>query len=125
MSEALRPLTAAEDRVFRRLFECSFPGRDELVTQLQTVQVATLDPDGGLALHPDKSHPPAVVKYRVPIEGSYTDSDGVDAHVLLHVVNGYMDELEIFKEDGSPVTIAAVTVTASIQLFCPTGGEPA
>jgi hypothetical protein len=31
------------------------------------------------------------------------DTDGVLIHVLLHVVDGFMNELEIFREDSGPI----------------------
>jgi hypothetical protein len=39
------------------------------------------------------------VKRRIPIEAEALDSDGVKIHILLHVVHGFMDEIEIFRED--------------------------
>jgi hypothetical protein len=31
------------------------------------------------------------------------DEDGTTFHVLLHVVDGYIDELERYREDGRPI----------------------
>ena len=45
---------------------------------------------------------PAPVLYRVPVDGSMPDIDGVPICVLLHVSDdGYMSELEIYRADGS------------------------
>jgi hypothetical protein len=45
---------------------------------------------------------PAPVLYRVPVDGSMPDIDGVPICVLLHVSDdGYMNELEIYRADGS------------------------
>jgi hypothetical protein len=58
------------------------------------------------------------VKYRIPIEGSCPDTDGVVIHILLHVVNGYLNEIEIYKDDSSRVNRALAG--AALDLFCPT-----
>jgi len=117
-----RPLRAEEQQIFNRLFLCNFPGRDELRRQLVDLKVSQLDENGWISLHPSVKDP-AVVKYRVPIEGSYPDVDGVQIHILLHVVDGFLCDLEVFKEDGSAVVQHPEAST--LKLFCPTGGEPA
>ena len=45
----------------------------------------------------------ALVKRRIPIEAEGLDSDGVKVHFLLHVLDGFMAELEIYREDSKPV----------------------
>ena len=35
-----------------------------------------------------------------PVEAEVVDSDGVLIHVLLHVLEGFLDELEIYREDS-------------------------
>jgi len=42
----------------------------------------------------------AHVARRVPVEAELEDVDGVTIHVLLHVVQGFLNELEVFREDG-------------------------
>jgi hypothetical protein len=39
----------------------------------------------------------------VPVEAELEDEDGVPVHVLLHVLDGYLNELEIYREDSAPV----------------------
>lgn len=41
----------------------------------------------------------AAVINRIPIEAETIDADGIKIHILLHVVHGWMDEIEIFSED--------------------------
>jgi hypothetical protein len=40
---------------------------------------------------------------KLPAEGEFNDEDGVSISVLLHVRNGRLSVLEIFKVDGSDV----------------------
>lgn len=38
---------------------------------------------------------------RVPIEASTLDKDGIPIEILMHVIDGYIAEIEILKVDGS------------------------
>ncbi len=37
------------------------------------------------------------------MEAQAPDSDGIHVHFLLHVVSGFAAELEIYKDDGTPI----------------------
>jgi hypothetical protein len=43
--------------------------------------------------------------------------DGVIIHVLLHVVDGFMDELEIFREDSTPIRGAVDPANLKIEIL--------
>jgi hypothetical protein len=102
MGDSYRALNTEEMQVLKRLLDHEFPGRDELREQLGSVVGRTIDEDGGLSLRCDAGSP-APVLCRVPTEGKCADLDAVQIHVLLHVVDGFMNELEIYKEDSSTV----------------------
>lgn len=102
MDSDFRPPRPNERELLGKLLEGDFPGREELCTQLESVTVKEIDEDGSLALAV-ASGPKAPVRHRVPTEGMCPDGDGKMVFVLLHVVNGTMNELEIFKEDGSKI----------------------
>lgn len=97
-----RQPTSQEEALLKRLLEANFPGRDELVQLLRDFQVRVIDDEGSLELRSQSAAIAPVVK-RIPVEAEAKDRDGVDIHLLLHVVNGRPTELEIFKDDGSPV----------------------
>jgi uncharacterized protein DUF6984 len=105
-----RPLTPEEHAIFRRLLDRQFAGRDQLMQQLEGLLVRQIDAEGSLELN--VSAPVrAEVKERVPTEAFYKDADpesegGPRVHVLLHVVDGRMVELEIYKDDGSTIEMA-------------------
>jgi hypothetical protein len=46
----------------------------------------------------------AKTKYQVPIEAKSIDSDGMGITVMLHVVDGQLYELEIYRLDGEPIS---------------------
>ena len=99
----LRPLADGERAILDRLLSDYFPGRDALLAQAHDVQVRPIDPDGSLVFVPDPDAPRAEVKRRIPVEAETNDLDGVVIHVLLHVINGCMNELEVYREDSARV----------------------
>jgi hypothetical protein len=114
--------TGVERQVLERLLANNFPGHDMLLRQLEGLRVRTVDKEGSIALDV-RSTDIAPVLHRVPIEAQYSDVDTVPdvgpyVRVLLHVVDGKMSELEIYKDDDSPIR----TDLASAELeefFCP------
>jgi hypothetical protein len=84
------------------LLRSEFPGRDVLVRQLATASVKTIDPDGSLKFAVE-SPERADVNQRVPVEAWATDLDGMLIEVLLHVVDGVLDEFEILRADSKPL----------------------
>ncbi|MGM1016425.1 MAG: DUF6984 family protein [Actinomycetota bacterium] len=105
-SAELRPLARKEAAVLRTLLSQPFDGRVELVEQVAGLRVGALDEQGSLRLQTSGGSMSAAA-YRVPVEASYTDADGVVAHVLLHVLNGRLHELEVYREDGGQVLTSA------------------
>lgn len=102
MEELYRALDIREMQLLETLLNHKFPGHHELREQLGSVVGRTIDEDGGLSLQCNVGNR-APVLCRVPIEGRCADVDGVQIRVLLHVVDGFMNELEIYKDDSSRV----------------------
>ena len=100
--QAFRHLTVREQGIIDRLLEKAFPGRDEIYQQIQQCLVRTIDAEQSLGfLVAENMH--SQVKKRIPVEAEFQDADGVLIHILLHVVDGQVKELEIYKEDGSSI----------------------
>ena len=102
MDERFRELTSAERKVIERLLQERFDGRNELLCQLDGAQVRAIDPNGSLSFRIN-GPTTAKVRTRVPVEAAAPDVDGASVHVLLHVVDGRMTELEVYREDLRPV----------------------
>jgi hypothetical protein len=100
--QAFRHLTAREQGIIDRLLEKAFPGRDEICKQIKQCLVRTIDEDKSLGFLVEVNVP-SHVKRRIPVEAEFQDADGVLIHILLHVVDGKVKELEIYKEDGSSI----------------------
>lgn len=120
--EDWREMAPQEEALLNHLLQVDFEGRDELVAQSKTAQVFRVDAEGSLRFQVEG--PLAPVVERVPVEGWYHDGDGEEGqwrpavHVLVHVVDGKLHELEIYKDDPStiivsPFEIAPETISIS------------
>ena len=107
--EPPRPLGANEADVLGRLLSVSFPGRDELVRQAETVQVkAECACCPTIYFKVAESAPSAKVKQRIAVEAEVGDPlDERTIHVLLHVVGGLLSELEFYRNNGDPISRAS------------------
>ncbi len=70
--------------------------------QVAVASVRELDENGSLEFGPS-AEVRAEVARRIPVEAELADSDGSMIHVLLHVVDGFAKELEIYREDSGRV----------------------
>jgi len=102
----VRELNKYERLIIRCLLETEFTGHDELIRQFDDLKVAQefseSDPSIELTTKKEKKNY-AKVKHRIPVEAQGLDSDGITIHFLLHVVNGYISELEIYREDSKSI----------------------
>jgi hypothetical protein len=108
MKELIDPrvLTRQERELLELLLTKNFPGREELRHQLESARVCgeyglgdptvVLCVDQSAAKH-------ASVDHRIPVEANGSDSDGMKIHILVHVVDGFLAELEIYREDGEAI----------------------
>jgi hypothetical protein len=97
-----RSLTRDERALIEKMLSDPFPGRDELRSQLEVATAKRIDREGSLALHVS-SGPLAAAVRSVPTEAWCPDRDGVMIRLLLHIRNGRMFELEMYKDDGTEI----------------------
>lgn len=95
-----REMTANERAVMDRLLGEPFPGREILMTQARNCKVSTLDDEGSVEFHVLAECRAPILLCRVPVEATVSDVDGVAIHLLLHIQDGVIKMLEIFREDG-------------------------
>jgi hypothetical protein len=98
-----RPLSEGERSLLTKLLSAEFPGKEALLEQMVDVKARRIDALGGLALAPVENAAVANVVRRIPVEAELDDRDGVTVHVLLHVLNGLMNELEVYRDDSGPI----------------------
>lgn len=97
---ALRDLGETERAVLEKLLSYEFPGVDALREQSKGLRARSIDAEGSLELKPGEDVPRADVAQRVPVEGELKDRSGMTIHVLLHVVDGLLNELDVYRDDG-------------------------
>jgi hypothetical protein len=89
---------AHERRLLSALVSQRFPGSAELTRQLEFAEVRPIVDNPSLDILISDG-PSADVDRRIPVEAAVEDSDGVTVHILLHVVDNFMNELEVYRED--------------------------
>ena len=63
-----------------------------------------IDDEGSLRL--DVCSPVvAGVRERVPVTATFDDADDIPIYLLLHVIDGKLAELEVYKGDGSTIVV--------------------
>lgn len=108
-TRALNPpryLSPWEREVLETLLGVPFPGSEELRAQLGALRVSeeyTGDDPSVIFSVTRPATPPAPVRRRIPIEAEAPDSDGATIQILLHVVDGFIWELELYRPDGKPI----------------------
>lgn len=113
-----RSPSAMEQAILRNLLTADFPGREDLAVILSDIRVRTIDECCSLEIVAGGGRRAQVVK-QIPVEGYAIDTDGVEAHVLLHVREGLPYELEIFKDDGSPISSLDVFSNMEVMVLPP------
>jgi hypothetical protein len=110
-------MDSREAAILDHLLRPDFPGRDALRAQVELALVRPIDADGSLAFDIVPTAPPVIGGRRIPIEGEHVDRDGTVVHVLLHVVNGYLAEFDVYREDSGPVQSLAEPERVEVILF--------
>jgi hypothetical protein len=101
-SEGFAAVSGNAKDILARLLSVAFPGRDEVARQVAVARIRALDADGSLDLLVTDVARANVIR-RIPVEAEAEDVDGMTFHVLLHVVDGYIDELEVYRNDSEPL----------------------
>jgi hypothetical protein len=85
-----------------RLLNVSFPGQQELKSQIMASHFRVIDANQSLEISPMSNIAAPVVK-TVPVEGLASDKDGVPIQALLFTRRGAAYMLEILRGDGDSV----------------------
>lgn len=102
-----RDLIAKELSFLNRMLKNDFKGNEQLLCQLKSTKVAAEYKTPGYhtikLLVEDAHNNRASVADRVPVEAKAIDEDGTKINFLLHVIGGFLAELEIIRDDGKPI----------------------
>jgi hypothetical protein len=104
-TEGTRELTEYERRVANALLDSKFPGSEVFRKQFDhaTARLMATDDNYGSIVITTKSLEPANVERRVPVTALTRDESGGPVEILLHIVNGFIHELEFVRLDGKPM----------------------
>ncbi|MFA1625560.1 hypothetical protein ACDY96_23095 [Rhizobium mongolense] len=119
-TESWRALFKREVLITEKLLSQDFPGCHELRMQLLSARVSPIDRQGSLQFR--IVGPAALVKTRVPTEAYYFDGPNRDSgpavHLLIHVVEGKLHELEVYKDDDTAITVLPADIDLTkLHLF--------
>jgi hypothetical protein len=100
-----RVLSGHEQKILERMLAANFPGAKELSAQAATALALSIDDNGSLKFACTGNPAESVVR-RIPVEAQLDDTDGIPIHLLLHVLDGFLSELEIYREDSAAINHA-------------------
>lgn len=103
----MRDVTDQERTLLERIFAQLSDSESELQAQLRKTRVIRLDEEGSLGfVFVSPTSPLSRHTDNVPVTAIYDDSDGIPVYLLMHVKDGKLFELEIYKADGSKIVNA-------------------
>lgn len=104
-----RKLRPTEQGILNRLLSESFIGNERLRQQAEMARVRAQARDDTRTIYFEVPNPVlAEVATRVPVEGQAEDDDGALVELLLHVRDGVLSQLEIYRPDGEPIQATEV-----------------
>jgi hypothetical protein len=114
-----RPLNEDERRLIEAMLAEPFPGHDQLQRQVPSVRVLAHGPNGDPSIKMSPTRDPTQAanigaRGRIPVEARGTDVDGREVTVYLHVIEGYLGELEVIGESGRP---AGLPVLEGLEVY--------
>lgn len=119
MNASPRPLSLFEKELLGLLLREKFPGWPEIQAQLVASQVVVSDEYGSVEFV-KTSGPKASVVSSVPVSARVPDSNGISevdgpcVNVLLHVQDGKVRMLEIYKDDGTRIHLPLLMEKADV-----------
>ena len=108
IDQTFRPITNNEREILDKLLSINFLGRDELRTQLTRLEAAVLDANGSLRFKvsvgensPTSRNPVVEIRY---LDSGVGEKLCAHVNILLHLKEGKLSMLEVYKDDSTKVT---------------------
>lgn len=115
-----RSPTDNEIELLTYLLDRSFPGSEELLNQARSCLVREVaeytDSNLSLEFALPAEAPASHVRRRIPVEASYLDASGGRVHILLHVVEGRLSELEFWRDDGANIASRPLLSQLTVEI---------
>lgn len=99
--EKPRELCADERKVLNKMLSVEFKGKSIILRQLKTAKVVSYCPCGckTVDIQVNLNSPQYKCMKRVPVELRTLSKPGIPIIASIHVINGYVNELEIYRAD--------------------------
>lgn len=117
--EPPRALRPHERVLIEQLLRATFDGCAEIRAQLAIARVAAEGHGDTRTLRftwSGEDVPRAQTLVRIPVEAETLDDDGVPIAILLHVVDGLAEELEIYRVDGDQIRRSVLDSADSVMV---------
>lgn len=100
-----RELSFEEWQVLSKMLSTDFMGKDSIVNQLKSAKVVSYCPCGckTVDIEVDNNLPKYEYGKTVPVQLTTYSQDGVPIMAAIHIRNGYVTELEIFRADSEQI----------------------
>lgn len=97
-----RDFLEEERQWLNKILSVTFEGRDIIAKQVSDAKVTGCCSCGckSIEIKVNNMHPVYPYSKRIPVEMEVASKDGVPITFLLHVLNGYVSELEVFRADS-------------------------
>lgn len=101
-----RKLQTKELDWLKKMLEVNFLGKTELLEQIQNAYVTPHYCNNFISLKFHVGVGTDIFPYKVrnPVEMRAYQEDSVPVVCLIHILNGYLDELEVFNADSSKIS---------------------
>lgn len=113
-----RDFTDEEQKWLNKLMSIDFPGREILKNQINQAKVtgSCLCGCKSISLHIERLSPQFPYPIRVPIEMMVYEDKSAPIIFYLHVVGGYVAELEVFRADSTKIEAINSVDNAKINI---------
>ena len=114
-----RELSIDEWSILNKMLSVDFEGKDIISIQLKSAKVIGYCPCGckTIDIQVGSNLPKYEYNKRVPIELRIFSEEEVPIIASIHVVNGYINELEIIRADSKAITEKIILENAIIDIY--------
>lgn len=100
-----RELSDFQWKILNKMLSANFCGKDIILKQLETAKVISYCPCGckTIDIKVENDLPKYEYEKRVPVELRTFSKEGIPIIASLHIVNGYICELEIYRVDSEAI----------------------
>ena len=117
--ETPRDLSDDEWEILNKMMSVDFEGKEIIINQLKNAKVISYCPCGckTVDIQIEGNLPKYEFKKRIPVELMTHSKDNVPIIASIHVINGYINELEIYRADSKEINEEIILDNAIIEIF--------